>query len=83
VQSTGQEPIEGEDALRLLDGVRHLYVAKGRKAEHFDLSEDRPDDETLLSMMLGRSGKLRAPVVRSGDTLVVGYNADVLATALL
>jgi arsenate reductase-like glutaredoxin family protein len=83
VQSTGKDPIEGRDALRLLDGVRHLHVAKGRKVEHFDLRGDRPDDDALLSMMLGRSGKLRAPVVRSGDTLVVGYNAEVLATALL
>ena len=83
MQSTGKDPIEGEDALRLLEGVRHLHVAKGRKSEHFDLAAERPDDEALLSMMLGRSGKLRAPVVRSGDRLVVGYNAEVLAEARL
>jgi len=67
----------------VLEGVRHLWVAKGRKAEHVDLVVGRPDDATILSMILGRSGKLRAPTLRTGDTLVVGYNADVLADVLL
>jgi len=58
-------------------------VAKGRKIVHHDLAEDRPDDDELLGLMLGRTGKLRAPVVRTGSTLVVGYNQDVLGEVLL
>ena len=67
----------------MLDGVRHLHVAKGKKIESFDLKTDRPSDEDLLGMMLGRSGTLRAPALRSGDTLVVGFNQDVLSSTLL
>lgn len=71
--------MEGEAALELLDGVAELLVAKGRtKIVRVDLAEARPDDDTLLGLMLGRSGKLRAPTLRSGDRLFVGYNADLM-----
>lgn len=53
-------------------------VAKGRKILSFDLKKDRPSDEEILELILGRSGALRAPSLRVGDTFVVGYNADLL-----
>lgn len=68
--------------MELLDGVTDLYVAKGRRTVHMDLTGGRPSDEELLSVMLGRTGKLRAPVVRDGSTLVVGYNQDMLDEVL-
>jgi arsenate reductase-like glutaredoxin family protein len=67
----------------VLKGVRHLHVANGKKIATFDLSKDRPSDDELLGMLLGRSGKLRAPALRSGDMLVVGFNQDLLASTLL
>jgi hypothetical protein len=63
--------------------VRHLHVAKGRKVVSFDLGTERPSDEDLLAMMLGRSGKLRAPVLKTGDVLIVGFNQDLLSSTLL
>jgi len=66
-----------------LDGVAELFVAKGKKVVHHDLKSDRPSDDALLELMLGRSGKLRAPVVRSGSKLIVGYNADLYEETLL
>ena len=83
VRSTGRDPIEGPSALAVLDGVKDLYVAKGKTALHFDLSAERPPDPELLELLLGRSGKLRAPTLRSGDRLIVGYNAELLAATLL
>ncbi len=58
-------------------------MAKGKKTVEFDLERDRPDDEELLSHLLGRSGKLRAPAVRTGSTLIVGFNGEILAETLL
>ncbi len=66
-----------------MDGIDHLHVAKGQKVLHFDLSCDRPPNADLLVMLLGRSGKLRAPTIRTGATLLVGYNLDLLETGLL
>lgn len=42
----------------------------------FDLVRDRPDDETLLTRLLGPTGNLRAPTVRVGATLIVGFNEE-------
>ena len=54
-------------------------MAKGKRVEHVDLTGSRPDDDELLGLLLGRSGKLRAPTVRRGSALLVGYNGDALA----
>jgi len=58
-------------------------VAQGKRVDHLDLSRERPSDEDLLALLLGRSGKLRAPTIRKGKTLVVGYNGDILGDTLL
>ena len=83
VQSAAREPLEGVDALSTLEGVTELYVARGKKSIFLDLAHNRPSDEDLLELLLGRSGKLRAPSVRIGKRLIVGYNAALLKDALL
>ena len=83
VQDATKEPVVGEAALRVLEGIEHLHVAKGSKVLRFALSHDRPANDALLGMLLGRSGKLRAPTIRTGTTLLVGYNLELLETGLL
>ena len=83
MQSTGKDPIEADAALGLLEGVKDLYVAQGKKTVHIDLSKNRPSDDELLAMLLGRSGKLRAPSIRKGKKLIVGYNEELLGSTLL
>ena len=80
MQSASKEPLEGEAALAVLDGVDEMLVAKGKKVLAFDLKKARPSDEELLTLLLGRSGKLRAPSIRSGTRLLVGYNEELMAT---
>ncbi len=82
MRSATREPIEGEDALDVLEGADELWVAMGRKTVHVDLRRDRPGDEELLSLLLGRSGKLRAPTIRAGRKVIVGFNAELLEEAL-
>jgi|SRR6516162_8954766 arsenate reductase-like glutaredoxin family protein len=64
------------DALKLLEGIKKLVSTRGKNVVTHDLVHDRPDDETLLACMIGPSGNLRAPTVRIGSTLVVGYNEE-------
>ena len=52
--------IKGAAALDVLDGVDELYVAKGKKVEHVDLKRAKPDRATLLGLLLGPTGNLRA-----------------------
>lgn len=76
--------MEGEEAvLRVLEGVTQLYVTKGRKILHFDLARRRPSDEELLPLVMGRSGKLRSPAMRTESTLLVGYTPELLESVLL
>ncbi len=50
-----------------------LYVAKGKKVEHVDLRKAKPDRAALLALLLGPTGNLRAPTLRKGRTLIVGF----------
>jgi arsenate reductase-like glutaredoxin family protein len=65
------------EALALAKTARKLVVAKGKKVVTFDLANDMPDDDTLLAHLLGPTGNLRAPTLRRGATLYVGFNEDV------
>ncbi|HTG11629.1 MAG TPA: ArsC family (seleno)protein, partial [Candidatus Eisenbacteria bacterium] len=65
--------IKGAAALDVLDGVDELYVAKGKKVEHVDLRKAKPDRAALLALLLGPTGNLRAPTLRKGRTLIVGF----------
>ncbi len=67
---------EGESALALLDGVTKLVSIKFRKMQVFDLKKARPSDEELLEQLLGPTGNLRAPTMRVGSTLVVGFSVE-------
>jgi hypothetical protein len=49
-------------------------VARGKKLVEFDMKRDPPEDDTLLEHMLGPTGNLRAPTVRRGKTLLVGFS---------
>lgn len=46
------------------------------------MKRDPPDETTLLKAMLGPTGNLRAPTLRIGRTLLVGFNEDAYAAAL-
>jgi len=83
VQYASREPLEGATALSALEGISELYVAKGRKSIFLDLTRDRPSDDKLLELLLGRSGKLRAPTLRIGKRLIVGYHVELLEDALM
>ena len=67
-------PLVEKDALRLIAGANDLYVTRGTKVIHINLTSERPDDETLLGLLIGPSGKLRAPTIKIGTTVIVGFD---------
>lgn len=50
---------------------------KGKKVERFDLGNKVTDD--AVAAMLGPTGNLRAPTIRAGRTLLVGFNEEEFA----
>lgn len=69
-----------DDAVALAGQCDTLIVARGKKVTTFDLSGG-PDD-AMLDAMLGPTGNMRAPTVRSGKTLLVGFNEEQYASVL-
>lgn len=49
---------------------------------HVDLTAGPPDPRTLRSLLIGPSGNLRAPTIRVGRTLVVGFDEATYAEVL-
>src|SRR5512145_2189054 len=66
--------IKGAAALGVLKGVDQLYVAKGKRVVHLDLKREKPPRAALLGLLLGPTGNLRAPTLRKGRTLIVGFD---------
>jgi len=60
-------------------GVDEIYVARGKRLVHVDVKASRPGRAELLALLLGPTGGLRAPTLRVGRTLLVGFDAEAYA----
>jgi len=70
-----KEVIKEEGAWELLQKAENLCVGRGRKTQVF--TPDAETREEILKVSLGRTGNLRAPTLRVGKRLYVGYNEDM------
>ena len=68
-----------DDARSILEGSSRVIVAKGRKLDDFETGGQV--DEAVLDLFLGATGNLRAPLVRSGGTTLVGFNEEAWSGA--
>jgi arsenate reductase-like glutaredoxin family protein len=64
------------EALAMARAADDLWVARGAKVVHLRPRAAPPTDEELLRLLLGPSGTLRAPVIRAGRALLVGFHPD-------
>jgi len=63
------------EALALTKTVNVIHVAKGKKIVTIDMNQ-APDDDTLVGYLLGPTGNLRAPTIKKGKTLYIGFNEE-------
>lgn len=59
-----------------------IYATKGARRVHVDLRVGKVDASTLKSLLIGPSGRLRAPTLRVGRTLLVGFDESAYRKAL-
>ena len=59
-----------------------IYASKGKRVVHFDLRKEKPGRAELLGLLLGPTGNLRAPTLRKGRTLLVGFDEAAYAKVL-
>ncbi len=71
-----------EDALELARKADQIYASKGAKIVHIDMRKEKPDDDRIISLMIGPSGNLRAPTLQVGKTLLIGFNEESYAKVL-
>ena len=65
-----------KEAFELLEEVTQLYAAKGKKVVHVNLEKDELSKDELKKLVLGPTGNLRAPTLRKGKTLMVGFHEE-------
>ena len=70
-----------KDAAAIAKAASKLIVAKGKKVSEFGAAEK--DSKAANEAMLGPTGNLRAPTLRVGKTVLVGFNEEIYAGALL
>jgi arsenate reductase-like glutaredoxin family protein len=56
--------------------MNELVAAKGKKVERIDLRKGKPDKATVARLMIGPSGNLRAPTLRVGKKILVGFDEE-------
>ena len=69
------------DAIELATKATTVIVSKGKKVTTF--KETGSPGSELVKAMLGPTGNLRAPVVRAGKKLLVGFNEEEYRRALI
>ena len=71
-----------DEALALAKAAERVVVARGKNVVAFDMKQDAPDNDTLAAHLLGPTGNLRAPTLRKGKTLLVGFSDDAYRQVL-
>jgi len=67
------------EARQLIRDAAKVWIAKGKKFEAF---EGGSADDEIVGRMLGSTGNLRAPTIRAGNRLLVGFNEDTYRDVL-
>ena len=64
-----------KDARAIAKASSKVLVAKGKKLDTFDMKDAKM--AAVVEKMLGPTGNLRAPTIRKGKMVVVGFNEEV------
>lgn len=69
-------------ALALARDVDEIVATRGKQVVRIDLKKEKPDTETLRRLLIGPSGNLRAPTLRIGRSLLVGFDEEAYRSFL-
>lgn len=71
-RSARQDPLTDDDVREMLTRVDRVIVARGKKTVTHEAAVVDPDQ------LKGPTGNYRAPMVRAGKVLLVGFHPDTL-----
>jgi len=78
---SASKKLGAKDAAALAKSATRVVVAKGARVTEF--APGGSAGKEIVEAMLGPTGNLRAPCIRAGKTLLVGFNDDAYRDALL
>jgi arsenate reductase-like glutaredoxin family protein len=67
---------DAEAVKAVLKGVEVIVSMKGKRVVKLDLKKEKVAEADIHTAILGPFGTLRAPALRKGNTLIVGFNED-------
>jgi hypothetical protein len=76
VERSTEKPLTAAEAKRLLAAVDRVLLLRGTALKELDARSVKPDD------LKGPTGKIRAPLVRVGRTLLAGFRPEALERLL-
>ncbi len=76
-----KKAIDRAGAIALARESATVFATKGKNVLRLDMKTDPSDDE-IAALVVGPSGNLRAPALRVGLTLLVGFDEATYATLL-
>lgn len=79
-QDARKQRLDAEQAWALLAGAESVHAVKGRKVQSW--TDPAAARDAVLAAVMGPSGNLRAPTVRVGGTVVVGFAPELYARVL-
>lgn len=75
-RNSRKQPLDDAGAQELLSSVEVVWVARGKKVRQLSAADASVDD------LKGPTGNYRAPMVRSGSRLLVGFHPETLEELL-
>ncbi|MBT3178686.1 MAG: hypothetical protein HOG03_22080 [Desulfobacula sp.] len=73
--NAGKDKIGTDEAWELIKTYKTVVIGKGKKFHVFKPVEE--NREQILKEAIGRSGILRAPSIKVGEKLIVGFNDEM------
>lgn len=75
-RNSRKEPLSDADVAELLGKVSKVIVARGKSTETLKAAD------TTIDHLRGPTGNIRAPILKVGKTLLVGFHADTLRSLM-
>ena len=77
-----KNPISTTDSIKLVRKLKTVYGVSGKKIVSYDLKKDKPSDDELKKLIIGREGKMRAPCLQVGEIFIGGFDETLYKKVL-
>ena len=74
--NASKERFGKNDLKAIFDGASKVVVGKGKKVLTFDMKKTSTGDAEFVGAVLGPTGNLRAPAIKTGKTWLIGFHEE-------